>query len=365
MVGLPRERYAMTAAIEQFKKETWTKEGELRRQRFETLDEFLARVESAGPPAMLLGDLLPDDGFAAWHGRPRSMKTLGAQEALVALATRTPAYGDPRFAVHEAVPGLYLTEEDAERITAFRFRLLLNGRGLKSAPLLKVKCRPGWNLSDARDQAEIFEAIKEHDGARLLVVDPVRGSFPNIDKGPADAAPDVRFLRSITRETSVRSILLVHHDTKPSRDGKDERARAERSSGGIIFSIADAPVNFERVDDRTCYCVPSCYKIGADPKPFRVTFESGSPAGEPFRDFLRPKATTVEENAELGLRAEAAVLRVMDDADDWLPRAAVLEAVKARAADVVKALAALESAGRVTMRPGPKHSKEYRRGLIQ
>ncbi len=101
--------------------------------------------------------------------------------------------------------------------------------------------------------------------------------MPSIDGGPKDASRARAFLLTILRETSIRVILLPHHDLKPSRDGKDDRARPERASGGVTFSMGDCMVNFERLNDRECLAVPTSYKVGADPKPFRVRFETRDP----------------------------------------------------------------------------------------
>lgn len=59
------------------------------RRDFESLDAFLARVEKLPPPGYLVPELLPDEGIAVWHGRPRSMKSLCALETLLAIAKDT------------------------------------------------------------------------------------------------------------------------------------------------------------------------------------------------------------------------------------------------------------------------------------
>jgi hypothetical protein len=344
-----------------------TDEPERRHIRFESAPEFLARVEAQPPPGWRVRDLLPDDGIAVWHGRPRSMKSLGALEANLAGATDTPAFGNERFATTPH-PGsfLYLTEEDAERVLAFRLRLMLAGRGLDMAPRrLRLLARPGWNLEVAADQGAILAAIQETDPPPICItIDPARGSMPSLDKGPADASPAIRFVRFLMRETSIRTVLIPHHDVKPARDGRDDRARAERASGGAVFSIADCPVGFERLDDRTCLAVPSAYKLGADPKPFRVEFRSETPAGEPFRGFLRAVAVTTDERSETAAKVEGDILRVLDEADGWLKTDDVVGPVKGRREKVLEALRKLTDAGKVTVRPaGSGKGKEYRRGL--
>jgi integrase len=185
--------------------------------RFEPSDQFLARQLGKEAPSWLIEDLLPDDGIAVWQGRPRSMKSLTALELALALTTGTAALG--RFKVPAATGVLWLTEEDAERIVAHRLRLMLAGRGIEHAPpLLRVLCRAGWNLEQPRDQDAILSAIRDCPEARALVIDPARGSMPSIDKGPADAAAAVRFLRRVQRETPIRAFLIPHVEDADVRD---------------------------------------------------------------------------------------------------------------------------------------------------
>jgi hypothetical protein len=278
---------------------------------FETAPEFVDRIQSMPPMSWLVDELLPDEGIVAWHGRPRSMKSLCALETSLALTQNRPAFGNDRFGCpHGALSVLYLTEEDSERLFAFRLNLLLAAEGCPALPaLLRIRIRPGWNLESADGQAALIEAVHRcQPEPRVLVIDPARGSLPSVDGGPKDAAEAVGFLRLILRETSVKTLLLPHHDLKPNREKEDLRPRPERASGGIVFSIADCPVNFERVDERTCLAVPSHYKVSNDPLPFRVRFESATPIGEPFRDWLRATGATQTEEQTTDERDRQKVL---------------------------------------------------------
>jgi hypothetical protein len=323
---------------------------------FEPADEFLARLEAQGEPGWLVNDLVPDDAIAVWHGRPRSMKSLAALEMNLSCATDSPAFGSERFATSTRGGSvLYLTEEDGERLIASRLKLMLAARQLDRAPKrLRILSRPGWNLERPEDQGAVLAAIREASPApTLLTVDPARGSMPALDKGPSDAAGAIRFLRQVQRETSIRSVLVLHHDIKPARDGKDDRARAERASGGAVFSIADCPVNFERVTDRVCSAFPSAYKVGADPKAFRIEWESGTPPGEPFRGFLRAHATTTDERTEEVARVDVALRQVLEAAASWMKTAELLEATKGGKGsrqDKLAALKRLEERGQVSSR---------------
>ncbi len=280
---------------------------------FETAPDFLARIKTMPPQSWLVSELIPDEGIVVWHGRPRSMKSLCALETSLALAHGRESMGNDRFSCpHGAQPVLYLTEEDSERLFAFRLTLLLNGQDVP--PLLRLRVRPGWNLETRDGQAALLEAVHRcTPEPRVLVIDPARGSLPSVDGGPKDAAEAVGFLRLVLRETSVKTIVMPHHDVKPNAQKEDVRVRAERASGGIVFSIADCPVNFERVDERTCMAVPSHYKLSNDPLPFRVKFESATPIGEPFRDWLRPIADTQSPEQTTDERDRRRILNYLRD----------------------------------------------------
>jgi hypothetical protein len=312
----------------------------------ESLPAFLARVRSLPEPAWFIRDLIPDEGVVVWHGRPRSMKSLTAEDALLSLALGEPcALGNPRFSIAGPVGVLWLGEEDSERLDAFRFNLMLAGRAVAAPEAFRLVCRPGWDLESPAGQAELLATIRDTSAAmatplRVLVIDPVRASMPSIDGGPKDAAKARAFLLEILRETSITVIVLPHHDTKPRADAKDERSRAERASGGVTFSMGDCMIAFERVDERTCLAIPTAYKVGADPKPFRVRFESGTPAGQGFKDFIRAVAESTEEGAGVREKVLAYV-----KANPWCTTGEVDRGARLGTGEAARHLAQLEAAG--------------------
>ena len=296
-------------------------------------------------------DLIPDEGLVVWHGRPRSMKSLTAQDAMLSLALGEPyALGNPRFAIERAVGVLWLGEEDPERLDAFRWSLMLKARGIlpgDEPDTLRLVVRPGWDLESSAGQAALLTTIRETAAAMatplvVLVIDPARASLPSIDGGPKDAARARAFLLEILRATSIKVILLPHHDTKPAAGGKDDRPRAERASGGVTFSMGDCMVSFERLNDREAMAVPTAYKVGPDPQPFRVRFDSETPSGQPFRGYLR----AVAESAEEDTATRDAVLAFVR-AHPWSSTAEVDRGAKVRTGEAARYLVQLHAAGLV------------------
>jgi hypothetical protein len=314
----------------------------------ESLPAFLARVRQQPEPGWYVEDLIPDEGVCVWHGRPRSMKSLTAEDTMLSLALGEPyALRNPRFKIKGPVGVLWLGEEDSERLDAFRFELMLAARDVEAPETFRLVVRPGWDLESPSGQAELMATIRDTAAAmatplRVLVIDPARPSLPSIDGGPKDAARGRAFLLAILRETSIRVIVLPHHDLKPSRDGKDERSRAERASGGVTFSMGDCMINFERVNDRECLAVPTAYKFGADPKPFRVRFESETPPGQGFRGFLRAVAETTDEASDTRSRVLAYVRE-----NPWSATSEVDRGAKLGTGEAARYLAELEAGGLV------------------
>jgi len=318
--------------------------------RAETLPAFMERARSHAEPAWLVRELLPDEGVVIWHGRPRSMKSLTAGDVALSVALGEPrALASDRFVIDAPVSLLWLAEEDPARLTAFRLGLMLAARGIQPGQEpegFRLVVRAGWNLEAPEGQAALLEALGQVQPA-LLVIDPMRASLPSIDAGPRDAAAARGFLLSILRETSVRVVWGIHHDTKPRADGRDERARAERASGGVTFSMADTLVNFERVDDRSCLAVPTAYKVGSDPRPFRVRFESGTASGAGFKGFLRAIGETAEEAAP----ARDRVLAWVRD-NPWCSTTEVDRGAGIRTGEASRYLSQLEAGGLVRRMTG-------------
>jgi hypothetical protein len=95
----------------------------------------------------------------------------------------------------------------------------------------------------------------------------VRRFAPSADKGPSEVSVVTGILRRLASETGV-AVVILHHDVKPARDGRDDRRRSHRASGGDWFAAADAPIALEAAGAVTV-AYPEDFKHGTDPRPFR------------------------------------------------------------------------------------------------
>lgn len=326
----------------------------------EPAGRFLAQAGNA--PIWLITDLVAFGGITMLHGRPRSMKSLTALELAVGATLGRPGFGAERFAVERALRVAYMTEEDSAALVSARLRWLLAGHKAAPPDTLWLSARKGLSLEEAASQAQIHDAVTSL-ALDLAIIDTGRAFAPSVDKGPSDAAGPIRFLRSILSETCLSGVVVVHHDTKPGRDGQDARARSDRASGGALLAAADCPIGFERLSDRATLAVPDRFKVSADPQPFRLTFTSASDPGESFKDWVVVAASASDERHEAEEKVTTSVATVLEQADEWLSGSAIAERAGGRRQDVFTALRTLAEAGRVNVRDGKRGAKEYRHGI--
>ncbi len=231
-------------------------------------------LSSEDPPApYLIEDLLPEQVLQLDHGEPRTRKTWAALEMAIALSTGTPAFGLERFAVSQAVPVLYSSQEDAARLVRIRAKALLRGRGTETFPeTLAFSVHKGINLDSMAWRERLLTDVNRY-GLRLVVLDPIRRYSPNTDKGPAEVREITGFLRTLTIETGA-SVAIIHHDVKPPANGQDARRRSQRASGGDWFAASECPISFEQAGDKTTLVTPEDFKVSSDPLPFTFTIET-------------------------------------------------------------------------------------------
>lgn len=316
----------------------------------ERLPEFLERTRALEVPPMLIEGFLPGDGIALMHGQPRDGKSFVALEMLVALATGTLAFGLLR--VPRAVSVWYIAEEDAPARVRQRIQALLGGRNVPMAPAnLHVTVREGVNLDDHEWQKRLIAETAAH-GIRFAVIDTLRATTAGADQGPRELRDVALFLRRWTRETGV-SLAVVHHDVKPNRQPRrPDRQRAQKASGGGLFSIADSPISFERIDERRTRLVPSAFKFMPDPLPLVVTLETDNPE--------RPSWFRLRAERETGHASAASTVASIREYLTRNPGAAmgkVAAGVGGNKANVLTAIRGLIDDGGISVTDGKKGAR--------
>jgi hypothetical protein len=252
------------------------------RYRREDIGAFMARLRLAPELGWLIRGLIPDEGSGLWHGQPRDFKSLSAIAATVALASDRDAFDNPRFKHTPGVVVAYFTEEDSERLFYARLRWLTNRNDPPLPGRFFPYVRRALTFESDNDRDFILDELQKT-RATLAVFDPLRSFTSLSDKGPADFAPVVRFLRQIQNETTCKAILIPHHDVKvlaTTKDRNPERSRSQDASGGGIFSVSDCPVTFRKLAWNRAAAFPEDFKLSGDPKPFEIEFQTDTQYGE-------------------------------------------------------------------------------------
>lgn len=222
------------------------------------------------PQHYVFPELLPQGVIMLIHGEPRARKSLVAFELALSAATGTAPFNLPRFAPAAPLTVLYVQEEDPRALTKLRLGALVRARCGDARPAtLHVSVRRGINLDDPLWVARLIQDLKARD-VKLLVLDAARRLSAKTDEGPAKVRELIAVLRSIVDQASV-TIVIVHHDVKPARDGQDQRRLGQRASGGDWFAGSECPVHVDRVNGRESMVFPQDYKFASDPAPFTVT----------------------------------------------------------------------------------------------
>jgi len=231
----------------------------------EPIDAFLA--EEDPPTRVVFPDLLPCGVIMLLHGEPRARKSLTAFELAVSAATGTAPFGIERLRPAAPIRVLYVQEEDPRALTRPRLRRLAQDRCGDLVPdTLYVAIRRGVDLDDPVWVARLIEDLRRLD-IRLLVLDAARRLSSKTDEGPTKVRELIGVLRSIVIAAGV-TIVIVHHDVKPQREGQDQRRRGQRASGGDWFAGCECLVHVERVSERESLVFPQDYKFSGDPAPF-------------------------------------------------------------------------------------------------
>lgn len=315
---------------------------------------FVARLRRQPPLGWYVPGLIPDEGICLWHGQPRDFKSLCALELALALTTGRRAFDLDRFTVARRVRVAYFTEEDSPRMFAARLGWLTAMQG---------EPEPGWffpvvrqGASFDREETRRFVMQRIHASrAEVVIFDPLRSLTGGVDKGPADFQPVAQFLRQVQNETSAKTVLLVHHDVKPTASATD-RSRSQQASGGGLFSIADCPVAFQKLAWNRTAVFPEDYKLSGNPTPFEVTFDSDareSEDGPQFGSWVRPVAVSrIERDIAAGADAEKLLAFLRQTTGRWCTASEAAAGAKVRDLRAGQLLKELHRSGQVQMCTG-------------
>jgi hypothetical protein len=224
--------------------------------------------DAANGPArrVVIDPLVAREETSLLHSQPRDGKTWFMLNAGLAVAAGE-IFADRFPTVQTNV--LYCSNEDSQRQIAKRVLMLMNGLTMTRAPEgFRLFVGRGLWLDDDDWQQRLIDEVRAFE-IGLVIYEPLRSVSACVDRGPAELQPLSRFERRLIGETGC-AIWRGHHETKPLTNGPDDRRPAQRASGGGLFSISDAPISIERVDDTKSRFVPDGFKHTDTPAPFIV-----------------------------------------------------------------------------------------------
>ena len=292
---------------------------------------------------MVIGELLALGEIALLHGQPRDGKTWCSLQIAVSIALGSgAAFGLPRFSVDQPRRVLIISNEDSTSIYSDRTASICAGHSAEAPDGIYFLVGVGVWFDDPEWQAFVITEIRQQ-RVDVVIVDPARSVTSAVDQGPRELQPFARFLRRLVTETGV-AVLLVHHDTKPLAGVTDTRRRAQRSSGGGLFSIVDAPIHVERLDETRSLVTPDGFKHRRDPDPFVVQRQSGD-------GWVRLVGESTTATAATDVALSAAITEHLRTFGGGSGRA-IATAVRRRRDDVNRVLEQLCEAGVVDVAEG-------------
>lgn len=247
------------------------------RQRGEYIEPIATFLsEDDEPVHFIFPELLPAGVIMLVHGEPRARKSLVGFELALSAATGSAPFGLDRFAPKDAINVLYIQEEDPRSLTRQRLRRIVEERcGISYPASLHVSVRAGINLDDPIWPTRIINDVHKLN-VKLVVLDAARRLSSKTDEGPAKVRELMAVLRSIVTNGDV-TLVVVHHDVKPHREGQDHRRRSQRASGGDWFAGCECPVHVERLSPYESLVYPEDYKFTNDPSPFTFSCQLDGP----------------------------------------------------------------------------------------
>ena len=312
----------------------------------DALPDFLTTHHTDVARDLLVGPLLARGETALLHGPPRALKTWSALEMAIAATTGTSAFGVLEVPAEARV--LYVTNEDRAATVADRLRGLLAGKGFTAAPSgFRLLVGAGVSLDDPVWRERLIDEALRWD-IDLVTFDPLRSVTAAVDQGPKEVQPLGQYLRRLIRETGC-GVLAVHHDTKPQAGIHETRRRAQRASGGGLFSHMDAPIHAGDAGDGQTLLAPDGFKFSDDPAALLVRLVVDS---DQYRLTADPTSVKTPDDIEL----HAAITDHLRSSGGGSTRA-IAKAAATDRRTVTDALHALKGAGTVDMVIGARKAQ--------
>lgn len=187
------------------------------------------------PVDWLIDGLVKSGGVTVLGGRSKIGKSWILTSLALAVATGSPALG--AIPVTRARRAFYFYAEDGSGDVRSHAEALLAGADLDRAALGgRWTVQPAGRFLDLtrdEDVALVVASVRLHGGADLVVLEPLRDLHSAAEGDGDEMAPVMRRLLLISSLLGGASVLVSHHESKPS-PGTSGRKGGERLRGSVV-----------------------------------------------------------------------------------------------------------------------------------
>jgi RecA-family ATPase len=285
----------------------------------------------------LVEQILPRRGVAMIGGAPKCAKSWAGLDLALSIASGTPCLG--HFTVPESAPALIYLAEDPAAVVKARLAGICRHRGLDLGTLpIDVITVPVLRLDVERDRTRLWQTVRAR-RPRLLLLDPFVRLHRVNENDAGEVSALLAYLRELEREHDL-AIVLVHHARKNGSAGA-QAGQGLRGSGDF-YAFVDSLLYLRRTRDQLHLTV----EHRAASAPPSIELALGGKEAEIHLEIVRPGAVP-DESAPLKQHRnlEARVLRVLEQANGPVSRAAIRAVLHCRNQSIGEALSRLAEAG--------------------
>ncbi len=286
----------------------------------------------------LVEHILPRRGVAMIGGAPKCAKSWAGLDLALSLSSGTPCFG--HFTVSEPAPALIYLAEDPAAVVKARLAGICRHRGLDLGTLpIDVITVPVLRLDVERDRTRLSETVRARK-PRLLLLDPFVRLHRINENDAGEVSALLAYLRQLEREHDL-AIVLVHHARKNGSAGT-QAGQGLRGSGDF-YAFVDSLLYLRRTRDQLHLNVE--HRAASAPPPIELAL--GGEEGDIHLEIVRGGGAVPAQSAPVKQHGnlDARVLRVLEQSNAPVSRAAIRAALHCRNQNIGEALARLADAG--------------------
>lgn len=275
-----------------------------------------------------------------------SLKTMSTHAAAVATAIGKPWWGV--FSSKKG-PVVLVDFEQGRRLTQERLQRLAIGLQSDLSSLGKDDIRVAFSPMYLTDKRALDAYSRLFEGATVAVVDSLRAAAPGLEENSSEMRAPLDMLGRVSEQTGC-TIIVIHHNRKPSKDQAGGTRYAIRGSGALFDACSSVfvltgekgePVTVHHEKDRNRGAEVDDFALKAEDIAIGDNPRAGLAVRHLNAEQLRPHAVAQ------GNREQAAILEVVNRGEFIGSKDALRAVTGIGTTPFRKAMAELETGGRV------------------